>query len=707
MRPDRLYYEETSNRFVLSTTNPNTGKIWGVARARKGDGYVWVMPGRYPDALNCIHDFKSYLPEGKATKRAAEHIAYLREVPTKMQELAFIKKSGYEFKRTPYMHQMECIEALLHYHKLAVIAEQGLGKTYISLCYIEILKRLLNRPLKALILGPRIVLKNWQMETDQYTNLSYLLYRGDVDTRRRMRARVAVDGFPEVVITNYEMATPIEAHNREFEPLRKRDIQAGDQITVAGEPDAWLTVQSCHTGEKANTQVFEVPGRKIAQKEVKKARRRMNDPWNYMEDYDFLKSMKPDIIILDEGSRLKGSNSKRSLAIQTLAERAERVVLLSGTISLGNPLDVYQPFNLLNPLIFQMNYFQFKNKYCETSKYNKHVITGYKNLDDLKARIDPYMLSKKKAECVDLPDRIMSLRYYDLSESQIELYNAIVHSEDSVEVGGAIIDVSSTILKINKLMQVLGGFMILPLTRTDEVCNHCEYLNGCIEGSTYPWDRACHLQGTGKVEHIKRPKRTYYQIPGPNPKLELLKGVLESPETGKLIIWAYYEKELSDIEQLLQSMKISYITANEEDCDYKYESSDELRVFLGQVSQGIGITLNSGTTMLYYSQSLSLEHRLQSLERNYRIGQTEKVLTYDFVNPYTIEATVLELLNKKEDVKDFIQRREVCIDCSQQQYCLDRGLHPYTETCVYFVDRMNAEAKVTLKLKPIPEGASL
>ena len=707
MNKDFLYYEEKTNRFVFKSDNPNVSKIFGVARARMGSGYVYVFSGRYPDAVTSLRDFNATLPEPKANSHALKRINYLKSVPDQLENLTLVNSLDYEFAKPPYMHQLECIEYLLHCERLAVLAEQGLGKTFIAVCYLELLRKLHGKDFKALVLAPRIVLKNWQVETTESTDLTCMIYRGDVDTRRALRQQIIDEGQPDVVITNYETATPIEAHNREFSSVKKSDIAPGvlvqlrdnDDKEAESQKNHWYSVKEVRGTGRKRTFVLDNDA-VVTQPQVRKAKTPVQNTYNWLDDFAFLNSsLDYDVIIMDEGSRLKGVKSKRSGAIQTLADRARFRVLLSGTITLGNPLDVYQPFTILNPLIFGTNYYKFRGTYCEFSPYNKHVITGYKKLDALKSYMDPYLISKTKDECLDLPKRIMDFRSYELSPSQRDLYNAIV-TEEIVTVNGVSIDVSMMLVKLNKILQVLGGFVILPIQRDDTVCNECEHLQSCLDDDVYPWNRRCKLQGSGLVEHIKKPKREYYSIPGGSSKLDLLDSLLDDVQ-GKIIIWAYYEKELQDIQTLLKKKKISYITADEEDCDFTYEKDPNLRVFLGQVSQGIGITLNSAKTMVYYSHSLNLEDRLQSMERNLRIGQDESVLLLDFVNWDTVESEVLQLLRKKEDVKSFIQRRTECHKCLKSAFCFERGIRPYSEACIHYEHRKIAEEKESLRLSTI------
>jgi SNF2 family DNA or RNA helicase len=695
-----LNYDAKTQLFWFPTSNPNVVKIRNIRRTATTDGFVWAFPSHPPDGMYALRDFKAVFPEGKASAAAAGRIAWLKSVPDKIRNLeAMNNLEGYTFKKfPPYLHQLVYLEHLMYYPALAALAEQGLGKTYISLNFLAIKKLLLGRRFPALVLAPRIVLRNWVEETREHTDLKIVRYSGDIDERAELRQRILDDPTWDLIVTNYECITPIPAQAREHLTLNKGDITVGDLVRTEKD-GVWLRVTDVQSKGRLREFLVEGLPYPVRSAQVHSAKRNLVNDTSYRDDFTFFsQQLKFDSLIMDEGSRIKGHDSKRSQAVQSIAARTSHRLILSGTISLGTPLDVYMPFTILNEAIFGTNFFKFRSKYCEFSPYNKHAVTGFKNLDILKSHIDPYIVSRTKSECLDLPERIFDYRYYELSQEQRRLYNGIVE-DNYVEVAGRSIPVHLSVIKINKALQLLSGFLILPPKRDDSVCNECQYLLECLPEYIYPWHKDCHYYGTDKVKGIVKPKREYYEL-AENPKLDLLKEVLLLLE-GKVIIWAYYQKELEHIRVLLDSLGIRYITADVTDCDRIFEDTPEIAVFLGQISQGIGITLNSAQTTIYYSQSLKLDDRLQSMERNYRIGQTRGTLVLDFLCPETLEKAIIQLLRNKEDVKNLIQKRVECSACERSLYCLERGIVPFSDKCILCEERIKAEDRKTIKLRKV------
>ena len=73
-----------------------------------------------------------------------------------------------------------------------------------------------------------------------------------------------------------------------------------------------------------------------------------------------------------------------------------------------------------------------------------------------------------------------------------------------------------------------------------------------------------------------------------------------------------------------------------------------LRFFVGQPSTaGYGITLIAASTVIYYSNSYNLEHRIQSEDRAHRIGQKKSVTYIDLYTPGTIDEKITQALRDK------------------------------------------------------------
>jgi len=702
-----LDFSPTVNMFFFESKKPEMGRIYGIKRTRDASGKpIWCFPGSYPSGYLSLKDYTSLVENPKATNRALEQIEYLKEVPNKVQNTETLDSLGLEYKLSPFPHQLEVAEAMLHYHKLAVLLEQGMGKTYITHIFLEALRKLENRDVKCIVLAPRIVLRNWRRETAEHTDLKPFLYYGTTEQRLRQREEVQ-EMQPDILITNYETLVPptqdftkaglvhwwlnLPAERREelCAFWHRKGCINSDELKIA-QIQYWTTKGETKVKKKYEDWVYQtikrIPRNLFVTPDLMRSQRAI-------DDLRFIKSMDWDVLVLDEGSKIKGPQAKRSHAALNLTTDISRRYILSGTLCLGNPLDVFMPMKVLDHNIFGTNYKQFERRFSVYNRANKHIIERFQRLDELKRKMDPYVIEMKRDDHLSLPSRIMTKRFYEISEKQRELYNDIVENP-VITYEGSELDVSLPIVKINKLKQVLSGHLVLPPSRDSYgCCNECEHVVDCVMEDLFPWDPECEI-----VNDIAKPKGICAELP--NPKIDYL---IEDIQTtnDKVIVWYYYRYDKTAIEAAFRKHNIKYITADDVDCDTTFENDDSYKVFVGQVSQGIGITLNSAVLTIDYSYDMKLEPRLQSLDRNMRIGQTRKVVVIDYMHEMSVEETTVLLFEHKKSVKEFVQNKPECPGCEHIRDCLTEEIEPYTKRCIHFGKRKNAEMRKRIKLNTI------
>lgn len=602
-----LNYNSDTKLFYLESDDINLLKVAYATRVLTPKGnYVWTFPGTFPDGLVALKDLHRIMPKLSLSTDAHSRLKYLQSIPNKIVDLTATSSIDIKLPIEPFIHQWKAIESTLHYPRLAIVYQQGLGKTFVAIASLMYKKELLGSKFgKTLIVMPKILLNNWAVEIDKYS-----------EGRLRYRILTAVKNK-----TNYTKT--LHSIMQEFAD-NKLDILITNFDTFVDRGDS----------DRA------------------------------MNNINKIISIGFNRIIIDEASRLNSAKSKRATNIMRIAEKANEIYLLSGTISLGSPLDVYTPYTIMHPGIFGTNYYKFRNTHCIFSPYNKHIVIGYKDVATIKKKISNYTIFETRDNCLSLPDRLILEKNYPLSEEQVRWYDAIVSLDeiplDHIDPNLSPLNVKPVVVKIIKLRQVLSGFINLAATEEDKPIIH----------------------------------------KFPNGKLELLKTLLTSTDE-KVIIWYSLKQELVDIETLLKELNITYIKAGDKDSYLKYEASADIQVFLGQISQGIGITLNSAKLMYYYSNSLKLEDREQSIDRNYRIGQNNKVVVYDLIHKGSLDSSILSLLKKKISVKDFMQESASCLLCDKLDYCHERAIQIYSSKCKYDAQVKSVEKINRIHLKEL------
>jgi SNF2 family DNA or RNA helicase len=564
-------------------------------RFRTKKGLLVKYPDTYPAVALCVRRYFYEYPEDEIPDTINSLLQRTNRVAKKIEKREYTTKYKDLFLRPPYEHQIDAIEHMLHIRKLALLLEQGLGKTYITCMTLRIMKAM-GENVKALVICPRIVLGTWMQEIKLTGGLdAVLLYNTP-----RKKFELPEDGF-DIAVTSY------------------------DTFKRRGAPKCINT------------------------------------------------------LVLDEASRVIHYQSQRTQAVLEFSKKMENAWILSGTLCTGKPIDLYAPMCVLDERIIGMPYYQFMHAYCiYGNPYIPQQVTGYRNLSYLKALTRDFMISKTRAECIDMPDRIIETRYYELSPKQRRIYNEIVDggNDGIINIEGKDINITLPVCRIVKLMQVLSGFIMYD--EFSENCADCPKLMECVENGT----------------HCDKAKQTVTKCVIPLEdtvvKLQCLQEDIEDT-TGKIIIWAWYRHELAQIQQLLTRNKIGFVVAGSTDCVEKFNNNDNIRVFLGQTAQGIGITLNSAQTTIYYSHGCALEPRLQSMDRNYRIGQTNNVLVRDYVCKGSVDEDIVALLREKKNVMQFMQSMNGCLHCSHKANCEENHVNIFGKGCKFEGSKVAAE----------------
>lgn len=147
-----------------------------------------------------------------------------------------------------------------------------------------------------------------------------------------------------------------------------------------------------------------------------------------------LKTMNFDYIVIDEFHRYKNIDAKRTKCVLSLLEEIEdhkggkaRCALLTGTPISESPLNAY---TVLKTLSFVPNYIRFENHFCTKKNIDAggkkwKVITGYKNLPDLKRMVERVSIRRTKEEMTGFPPITAIQRDVFITGKQRTIYNAI------------------------------------------------------------------------------------------------------------------------------------------------------------------------------------------------------------------------------------------------------------------------------------------
>jgi SNF2 family DNA or RNA helicase len=327
------------------------------------------------------------------------------------------------------------------------------------------------------------------------------------------------------------------------------------------------------------------------------------------------------LIAIDESTTIKNHKAKRTKALMKIAAGFSYRRILTGSPVSNSPMDVYSQFEFVGPgsLGFD-SYYAFQSRYAVLNKKKMGAkaftqIVGYKNIDELTSRLDQMSFRVRKEDCLDLPDRTFTLRHVPLSKEQRTAYLDISRVALTLHETGQMTSAPAVITQILRLQQVVCGHI---MTDDGELLTYpCPRLDAAIDIAN---------EVSGKVIYFARFRYDIEQL------VERL-----NKEFGPGSAAGYYGETSSD--QRSQIMR-----------DFQ-NPKHPLRFFVGnQATAGYGLTLTEAKTTVFYSNSFSLEQRVQAQDRNYRIGQTTKVLYIDLISEGTVDEKIVKALGQKIDL---------------------------------------------------------
>ncbi|MBP7332427.1 MAG: DEAD/DEAH box helicase family protein, partial [Firmicutes bacterium] len=140
-----------------------------------------------------------------------------------------------------------------------------------------------------------------------------------------------------------------------------------------------------------------------------------------------LAAWNPDLIIADEGHKIKTHNTAASKAMHRLGARARYRLLLTGTVITNKAIDVFSQYKFLNPAIFGQSFYVFRNRYFDMVGYGNHTPVLKKSMEqDLMKRIHSIAFRATKAECLDLPETTDIIRHIELEPVTLKKYKELV-----------------------------------------------------------------------------------------------------------------------------------------------------------------------------------------------------------------------------------------------------------------------------------------
>lgn len=294
-------------------------------------------------------------------------------------------------------------------------------------------------------------------------------------------------------------------------------------------------------------------------------------------------------LLLDESSLIQNETAKRSKYVLKL--HPSNVILLSGTPTGGKYEKLWSQMHLLGWNISKKMYWnQFINvEYLDTLERSIPIVTGYKNVDRLKRKMNEYGCQFLKSdEVFDLPDQIFQkVRIPTTKDYRIFRKDKIVVIGEKELVGDT------------SLKRMLYERML------------CGMYNAA--------------------------------------KLKAFKDLVESTD-DRLIVFYNFNEELRQLETVCIEARKTHSVVNGSVKDLgAYERNDDSVTFIQYQAGAMGLNLQKANKIIYFTLPLSSELYEQSKKRIHRIGQDQTCFYYQLICTGSIEEKILKTLEMRKD----------------------------------------------------------
>ncbi len=318
-----------------------------------------------------------------------------------------------------------------------------------------------------------------------------------------------------------------------------------------------------------------------------------------------------DLIILDEGQRIKNWEAKTSRVIKGL--RSRFALVLSGT-PLENRLDeLYSVVQFIDDRRLGPA-FHFYNHHRVVDEKGK--VLGYKNLNELREKLRPVLLRRTRQSVrQQLPPRTNEIIRITPTQEQIELHHSHMRLVNRITRKKFLTEMDLLRLQKHLLMCRMSA------------------------NSTFLVDK---------------------EAPGYSSKLEELDDLFDrlfSEENRKVLLFSEWTTMLDLIEPLLKKRGLPFVRLDgsvpqklRQGLVHEFQSNPGCRLFLTTNAGSTGLNLQAANTVINVDLPWNPAVLEQRIARAYRMGQEQPVQVFVLITEDTIEEKLLNTLSAKHDL---------------------------------------------------------
>ena len=420
----------------------------------------------------------------------------------------------------------------------------------------------------------------------------------------------------------------------------KRELPIHHWDSVGRAQFVWQSDRSTDVNYSMGFEAFCAEHRKLTWYMVNTEALALKKPREWLRRY--INSRQKLLVIVDEVHEFAWSTSKRWRGLKAIVDsrRCEYTRILSANPLDNCPLHAYAEFELLGSgTLGYEDYASFEAVYAEKgdiyvpggftklgikrSPRKQEAVVGYKNLDDLRARIAKVSGLVLRSELEDMPELLRGRVDFELDRRQKDLHNALVRETLARLDGGEIIPPAEGGVLAIRLQQIASGFVVGEDGQVLDVVPDDE-----------------------------------------NPRILALYGELRLAP-GKSIVWCRFREDVVRVTNYLKRRGVEAVhyyggtTPKERERHVRSFTRTDggAAVLVGQFQAGgQGLDFSVAEDLFWYSQTANLLKRRQADERATKIGG-KRIGVTDLVAAGSTDEKMLADLAARRETADFLTGR--------------------------------------------------
>lgn len=324
------------------------------------------------------------------------------------------------------------------------------------------------------------------------------------------------------------------------------------------------------------------------------------------------------LVVIDEAQAIKSMSTALSKSLRTI--KSDLFIAMSGTPVENRLLEYFSILDFVNRGLFGSAK-SFKDHFATPIERNHDM----EAVDRFKKLTAPFIMRRLKSDkniLSDLPEKITSDQFCELSPTQASLYQAMV----------------------NKMMEEIEGADGNGFKRSNLILTMIQGLKAiCNSPAQFMPNKGYDPADSGKVARL----------------MELLEEIVESK--GKVLVFTQsviMGKMLQDLIETQFARRPSFIyggiSRNERsDMVDAFQNDPSERIMLLSLrAAGTGLNLTAANYVIHFDLWWNPAVENQATDRAHRIGQKKNVQVYRFICSNTFEEKINELLKNKKDLAE-------------------------------------------------------